>query len=56
MRRLVQLYTGLIYRGVGLVSDIKTDLANFLRLGRYDSLSDAVGLDAAAMTAEPWPE
>jgi len=53
---LVQLYTGLVFRGLRLVSDIKTDLANFTRLGRYHSLADAVGLDAAAMTAEPWPE
>ena len=53
---LVQLYTGLVFRGLRLVSDIKTDLANFIRLGRYHSLTDAVGLDAAAMTAEPWPE
>ena len=53
---LVQLYTGLVFRGLRLVSDIKTDLANFTRLGRYHSLTDAVGLDAAAMTAEPWPE
>jgi dihydroorotate dehydrogenase len=53
---LVQLYTGLVFRGMRLVSDIKADLANFIRLGRYNSLADAVGLDAAAMTAEPWPE
>jgi dihydroorotate dehydrogenase len=53
---LIQLYTGLVFRGLGLVSDIKADLANFLRLGRYESLDAAVGLDAAAMTAEPWPE
>jgi len=53
---LVQLYTGLVFRGLRLVSDIKADLANFIRLGRYSSLADAVGLDAAAMTAEPWPE
>jgi dihydroorotate dehydrogenase len=53
---LVQLYTGLIFRGLRLVADIKADLVNFTRLGRYDSLTDAVGLDAAAMTAEPWPD
>ena len=53
---LVQLYTGLVFRGLRLVPDIKADVANFLRLGRHDSLIDAVGLDAAAVTAEPWPE
>ena len=52
---LIQLYTGLVFRGLRLVSEIKSDLVNFLRLGRYDALSDAVGIDAAAMTAEPWP-
>jgi dihydroorotate dehydrogenase len=53
---LVQLYTGLVFRGLKLVSAIKADLVSFLRLGRYDSLADAVGRDAAAVTAEPWPE
>jgi dihydroorotate dehydrogenase len=41
--------------GVGLVAAIKKDLLDFLRIGRFDSLSDAVGRDAAAVTAEPWP-
>jgi dihydroorotate dehydrogenase len=53
---LLQLYSGLVFRGLRLVADIKADLVNFVRLGRYESLADAVGLDAAAMTAEPWPE
>jgi dihydroorotate dehydrogenase len=52
---LVQLYSGLIFRGVGLIGTIKRDLIDFLRVGRLDSLSDAVGRDAAAVTAEPWP-
>jgi hypothetical protein len=29
---------------------------NFMRLGRFESLADAVGVDAAAVTAEPWPD
>ncbi len=53
---LVQLYTGLVYRGLDLVAAIKADLGNFLRLARYDRLDDAVGRDAAAITAERWPE
>jgi dihydroorotate dehydrogenase len=53
---LVQVYSGLIFRGVGLVSSIKADLLDFMRLGRYESLTDAVGVDAAAVTAEPWPD
>ena len=52
---LIQLYTGLIFRGVGLIGSIKKDLIDFMRIGRLDSLADAVGRDAAAVTAEPWP-
>ena len=52
---LIQLYSGLIFRGIGLVGAIKTDLLDFMRIGRLDSLSEAVGRDAAAITAEPWP-
>ena len=52
---LLQLYSGLIFRGVGLIGAIKTELLDFLRVGRLESLADAVGRDAAAVTAEPWP-
>ncbi len=52
---LVQLYSGLIFRGIGLVGSIKSDLLDFLRIGRTDSLADAVGRDAAEVTAQPWP-
>jgi dihydroorotate dehydrogenase len=52
---LVQLYTGLVFRGLDLVAAIKAELTDFMRLGRYDRLTDAVGRDAAAVTAEPWP-
>ena len=52
---LIQLYSSLIYKGLGLVSDIKRDLAStLLRTGR-DSLDDIVGADAATITAEDWP-
>jgi dihydroorotate dehydrogenase len=52
---LVQLYSSLVYKGIGLVDDIKRDLAStLLRTGR-DSLSEIVGADAAAITAEDWP-
>jgi dihydroorotate dehydrogenase len=53
---LVQLYTGLVYRGLDLVAAIKTELGDFMRLARYDRLAEAVGRDAASVTAEPWPE
>jgi len=52
---LIQLYSGLIFRGVGLIGAIKKDLLDFLRIGRLDTLADAVGRDAAAVTAEAWP-
>jgi dihydroorotate dehydrogenase len=52
---LIQLYTGLIFRGVGLVGAIKRDLGDLVRVGRFDTLAGAVGRDAAAVTAEPWP-
>ena len=52
---LIQLYSALVYRGLGLVEDIKNDLAStLLRTGR-DSLSEIVGADAATITAEDWP-
>jgi len=52
---LVQMYTGLVYRGVGLLTEIKTDLAAALRRGHRTSLESMVGIDAAEMTAESWP-
>jgi dihydroorotate dehydrogenase len=52
---LVQVYSGLVFRGVGLVAQIKADLAAVLRRGPAHALGDLVGADAAAMTAEPWP-
>jgi dihydroorotate dehydrogenase len=52
---LIQLYSSLVYKGIGLVEDIKRDLAStLLRTGR-DSLSEIVGADAATITAEDWP-
>jgi dihydroorotate dehydrogenase len=53
---LIQLYTSLIFRGLRLVPEIKAEFLRTLRAGRHDSLSDLVGMDAAAVTAEPWPE
>lgn len=52
---LIQLYSALVYKGLGLVENIKTDLVStLLRTGR-DSLSEIVGADAATITAEDWP-
>jgi dihydroorotate dehydrogenase len=52
---LIQLYSSLVYKGLGLVENIKNDLAStLLRTGR-ESLSEIVGADAATITAEDWP-
>jgi dihydroorotate dehydrogenase len=52
---LIQLYSALIYKGLGVVEDIKNDLSStLLRTGR-ESLSEIVGADAATITAEDWP-
>jgi len=52
---LIQLYSSLIYKGLGLVEDIKRDLAStLLRTGR-EQLSEIVGSDAVTITAEDWP-
>src|SRR5262249_38672516 len=52
---LVQVYSSLVFRGFGLVSAIREELANALRAGRHEEIGDLVGLDAAAITAEKWP-
>jgi dihydroorotate dehydrogenase len=52
---LIQLYSSLVYKGIGLVESIKADLAStLLRTGR-EQLSEIVGADAATITAEDWP-
>lgn len=52
---LIQLYSALVFHGVGLVPRIKSELAEELRRGGHGGLDELVGADAAAMTAEPWP-
>lgn len=52
---VVQLYTGLVFHGLGLVSEIKREIAKTIERGRHSHLADLVGNDAADMTAEPWP-
>jgi dihydroorotate dehydrogenase len=51
---LVQVYSGLVFRGLGLVAEIKQALVAALEHdGR--TLTDHIGADAAAIAAEPWP-
>jgi dihydroorotate dehydrogenase len=52
---VVQLYTGLVFGGLGLLPDIKRELVKAIESGRHRTLADLVGHDAADMTADPWP-
>ncbi len=52
---LIQLYSALVFNGLGLVAEIKAALIAALARARLDSLADLTGADAAAMTAAPWP-
>jgi dihydroorotate dehydrogenase len=52
---LVQLYSGLVFRGLGLLGEIKAELLRTLETSRVETLTDLVGVDAAAITGEPWP-
>ncbi len=52
---LVQLYSGMIFHGFGLVGKIKSGLAERLRHSGYISIADAIGAEAHAIAAEPWP-
>ena len=53
---LIQLYSALVFRGIALVAGIRSDLSNALRRGGHAGIDELVGADAAAMTAEAWPE
>jgi dihydroorotate dehydrogenase len=53
---LIQLYSALVFHGLGLAGEIKAELlAAFEREG-VDSIGDFIGADAASVTAEPWPD
>jgi dihydroorotate dehydrogenase len=52
---LIQLYSPLVYRGVGLIAEIKNHLLAAIRDSSAPSLTATVGADTAARTAEPWP-
>ena len=53
---LIQLYSGLVFRGLDLVAEIKAALLEALDRGEAETLADLVGVDAAAMTAAGWPD
>jgi dihydroorotate dehydrogenase len=52
---LVQIYSALVFRGLALVGEIKDELINAIERGEARTLGDLVGLDAADITAQPWP-
>jgi dihydroorotate dehydrogenase len=52
---LVQLYSSLVFHGLGLVGEIKAALLKELSRSHHAKLPELVGVDAAAMTAESWP-
>jgi dihydroorotate dehydrogenase len=52
---LVQVYSGLVFRGLALVGEIKNTLLAALDRDGQDSLKEYIGADAAAVTAEEWP-
>ncbi|HEY2134252.1 MAG TPA: dihydroorotate dehydrogenase (quinone), partial [Xanthobacteraceae bacterium] len=53
---LLQVYSALVFRGLGLVGEIKDELLNAIDRGEARALADLVGLDAADITAQPWPQ
>jgi dihydroorotate dehydrogenase len=50
---LVQLYTGLIYEGAGLIQRIKEELAAAVRRAGVRSITDLVGRNASDWAARP---
>jgi dihydroorotate dehydrogenase len=52
---LVQLYSGLIFHGLGLLTQIKRALIAEMEEQGSEKLGDLVGIDAADITAQPWP-
>jgi dihydroorotate dehydrogenase len=52
---LVQIYSGLVFRGIGLLAEIKAALIAALDRDQQAGLQDYIGADAASVTAEPWP-
>ena len=42
----VQLYTGMVYKGPGIVKDIKKDLIQILKKQNIKSISEAIGINS----------
>jgi dihydroorotate dehydrogenase len=52
----VQLYTGLVYEGLGLVRTIKAHLLDAIERAGSQNLAALVGADARALVQQPWPQ
>jgi dihydroorotate dehydrogenase len=48
---LVQLYTGMVYKGFGIAREIKRGLSDLLDRGKHRSIQDVVGRDAVEAAA-----
>jgi dihydroorotate dehydrogenase len=53
---LIQLYSALVFQGLGLIAEIKAAMLAALAGEQLDNLSELVGADAAMITGEPWPK
>lgn len=53
---LLQIYSGLVFRGLSLVTEIKAALLEAMETNRLSELTDLTGVDAAEITAQDWPE
>jgi dihydroorotate dehydrogenase len=53
---LIQVYSSLVFRGLGLVGEIKSTLVDALIRGQHAGITELVGMDAANITAERWPD
>ena len=43
---VIQLYTGMVYKGPGIVKDIKKELISILKKENLNNISEAVGINA----------
>ena len=41
---VVQLYTGMVFKGPGIVKEIKKDLVSILKKEKFKNISEAVGI------------
>jgi len=42
----IQLYTGMVYKGPGIVKDIKKELISILKKENLKDISEAIGINA----------